>query len=144
MAKTEKLENQETNVVEETQEVVEISYPLKRESYVDELRKKEMFSYHVRENVLINGVSKLCTIKVTCDKKDIDAFNVLEMMFDLGCNPVLVREAYSIKNETTGEVISGFYYFVKAVLNGTEQKLKVALMKASDKFVADLMFNIAK
>ena len=77
MAKTEKLENQETNVVEETQEVVEISYPLKRESYFDELRKKEMFSYHVRENVLINGVSKLCTIKVTCDKKDIDAFNVL-------------------------------------------------------------------
>ena len=142
MAKTEKLENQalENEVVEE-KEVVEIKYPLKREEYYDKVNKKSMFSFFIQEQVALNGTLKTIKVKVTCNKKDIDMFETINMLFDLGCNPVLVRKAYSMEL-ADGTINEGYQYFVRAVINGVESDLQVALMKSSDKFLADFLFNV--
>lgn len=139
MAKNETVIN-EVEKTEVVNQEVEISYPLKREGYLDRKTDKTLYSYHVLERAILNGRECNCKVKITCNKKDVDVFELISTMFDLGLVPTLTREPYSMTTED-GNELSGFFYYVNGEINGKIVKVQVAPMKSSDKAIADILFD---
>ena len=138
MAKNENLVNEE--VKEVVSEVDSIAYPLKRDEYFDKKSNKYLYSYHILEKAILNGRECNCKVKVTCNKKDVDVFDLIATMYDLGLVPTLTREPYSMETDD-GKTLEGFFYFVNGEINGKPIKVQVAPMKSSDKAIADILFD---
>ena len=115
--------------------VNQVSLPVQRDKYVDRKTKQELYEYHVE----VNRKGKKFLIKITCIEKDIQLFDILDLMFDFG-NPVLVREIKQYENPN-GELLDTIQYFVKSDIDGEEHKIRVKPMKESDKLVAELEFK---
>lgn len=138
MAKNENLVNEEEKEV--VSEVDSIVFPLKRDEYFDKKSNKYLYSYHILEKAILNGRECNCKVKITCNKKDVDVFELISTMFDLGLVPTLTREPYSMTTED-GNELSGFFYYVNGEINGKIVKVQVAPMKSSDKAIADILFD---
>ena len=127
--------NVESNEELKKEVVSLVSLPVTRKEYTDRKTKETLFEYHVD----VNRKGKTFLIKITCIEKDIQLFDILDLMFEYG-EPRLVREVKQYENQN-GELLDTIQYFVVSDIDGEEHKIRVKPMKESDKLVAELEFK---
>lgn len=99
-------------------------------------QKREAFEYFIAANIR----DRKFVIKVGPQKKDVAAYEVLDMLFEDLDKLELVSESYEY--EKNGQKVSGINYFVVSKDNdGFEDRLQVFPLKPSDNAVLDMLYK---
>jgi len=109
---------------------------VERESYISK-SGKQCYSYFVKGN--IRGKDIRIAV-ATPDKDDFGGYQVLDIVFGDAMQAELVVKPFEMKNETTGEIVTGNTYAVRSYgENGEIYECKIKPSKQSDKSLLNML-----
>ena len=109
---------------------------VERETFVSKKTGKDGYSYFIRGNVRGKEV------KAGVIPPDIGGYTVLDIVFGDAMQAELVLKPYEIKDEATGNVISGNTYAVRSAdEDGTIYECQVKPARKSDKNLMEMLLR---
>ena len=108
------------------------------------LVEREKFEYNGKEYMgyFAKGMLKGHEVRAALKPQDINGYTVLDIIFEGASEVELIANPYSIKDETTGNVIKGNTYAVHSVdENGEVYECTIKPFRQSDKALLNMLIK---
>lgn len=94
---------------------------------------------------IIKGVVRGKEVKISLIPHDIGGYSVLDIVFGDAMAAEFVLKPYSMTDEKTGRVISGYTYAVRSEIDGEVYECALKPSRKSDKYLLDMLLaKVAK